>query len=84
MARRKDEIIWHLMDAPWCLSVLLAGVIYLGLSYLLPSLAASSDNFIFNAMAPNFPLMAPSLFYLSIFTPCADSIHALGIYYNPA
>ncbi len=32
MARRKDGIIWHLMDAPWWLSVLLAGVIYLGLS----------------------------------------------------
>lgn len=64
MARRKDGIIWHLMDAPWWLSVLLAGVIYLGLSYLLPSLAASSDNFIFNAMAPNFPLMAPYFTFL--------------------
>lgn len=64
MARRKDGIIWHLMDAPWWLSVLLAGVIYLGLSYLLPSLAASSDNFIFNAMAPNLPLMAPYFTFL--------------------
>ncbi|PMI89355.1 restriction endonuclease [Vibrio splendidus] len=64
MARRKDGIIWHLMDAPWWLSVLLAGVIYLGLSYLLPSLAASSDNFIFNAVAPNLPLIAPYFTFL--------------------
>ncbi|CAK1864892.1 restriction endonuclease [Vibrio crassostreae] len=64
MARKNNGIIWHLMDAPWWLSVLLSACIYFGLSYLLPSLAIESDNFIFKAVAPNLPLMAPYFTFL--------------------
>ncbi|KAB0483318.1 hypothetical protein F7Q91_00715 [Vibrio chagasii] len=67
MARRKDGIIWHLMAAPWWLSVLFAVVIYFGLSYLLPCLAAKSDNFILNALGSNLPLVAPHLAFLFLF-----------------
>ncbi len=59
MARKNDGIIWHLMDAPWWLSVLLSAGIYIGLSYLLPSFAVGSDNFIFNAIGQNLPQIAP-------------------------
>ncbi|MEZ8068743.1 MULTISPECIES: restriction endonuclease [Vibrio] len=64
MARKNDGIIWHLMDAPWWLSVVLSACIYFGLSYLLPSLAVDSNNFIFEAIAPNLPLMAPYFTFL--------------------
>ncbi|MEZ9294643.1 restriction endonuclease [Vibrio cyclitrophicus] len=64
MARKNDGIIWHLMDAPWWLSILLSACIYLGLSYLLPSLAVESNNFIFQAIAPNLPLLAPYFTFL--------------------
>nr|WP_192945264.1 hypothetical protein [Vibrio alginolyticus] len=42
MARKNDGIIWHLMDAPWWVSILFSAGIYVGLSFLLPDLAARS------------------------------------------
>ncbi len=44
MARKNDGIIWHLMDAPWWVSILFSAGIYVGLSFLLPDLAARSDK----------------------------------------
>ncbi|MDW2172960.1 restriction endonuclease, partial [Vibrio sp. 1567] len=64
MARKNDGIIWHLMDAPWWVSILFSAGIYVGLSFLLPDLAARSDNFIFNAIGPNLPQMAPYFAFL--------------------
>ncbi|EGQ9159784.1 restriction endonuclease [Vibrio parahaemolyticus] len=64
MARKNDGIIWHLMDAPWWVSILFSAGIYVGLSFLLPDLAARSDNFIFNAIGPNLPKMAPYFAFL--------------------
>lgn len=58
MARKNDGLIWHLMDAPWWLSVVLSAASYLGLSWVLPSLAARSDNFILNAIGLNLPTFA--------------------------
>lgn len=58
MARKNDGLIWHLMDAPWWLSVVLSAASYLGLSWVLPSLAASSDNFVLNAIGLNLPTFA--------------------------
>lgn len=58
MARKNDGIIWHLMDAPWWLSVVLSAVSYLGLSLVLPNLAASSDNFVLNVIGINLPQLA--------------------------
>ncbi|MBY8220949.1 restriction endonuclease [Vibrio fluvialis] len=59
MAKKNDGIIWHLMDAPWWVSILLATGIYVGLSYVLPSLAMNSDNFVFESVGSNLPVIAP-------------------------
>ncbi|HCG8095744.1 restriction endonuclease [Vibrio parahaemolyticus] len=64
MAKKNDGIIWHLMDAPWWVSVLFALGIYVGLSYLLPSLAMNSDNFVFKAVGQNLPAIAPYFTFL--------------------
>lgn len=72
MARKNDGLIWHLMDAPWWLSVVLSAASYLGLSWVLPSLAASSDNFILNAIGLNLPTFAlPTAAVLLIPAPIA-------------
>lgn len=72
MARRNDGLLWHLMDAPWWVSVLFAAIAYMGLSYVLPALAMSSENFIFNSVAPNLPILAPYVaFTLLIPAPVA-------------
>ena len=68
MARKSDGIIWHLMDAPWWLSVILSIGVYVALSYVLPELAASSNNFVFHAIAPNLSMFAP-YFALLFFIP---------------
>ncbi|ENM3807457.1 TPA: restriction endonuclease [Vibrio cholerae] len=59
MARKNDGLLWHLMDAPWWVSVLFAAIAYIGLSVLLPALAMSSENFIFSAVTQNLPILAP-------------------------
>ncbi|EGR0791190.1 hypothetical protein EWS92_22315 [Vibrio vulnificus] len=59
MARKNDGLLWHLMDAPWWVSVLFAAIAYIGLSFVLPALAMSSENFIFSAVAQNLPILAP-------------------------
>ncbi|ELV8627068.1 restriction endonuclease [Vibrio cidicii] len=59
MARKNDGLLWHLMDAPWWVSVLFAAIAYIGLSFVLPMLAISSENFIFSAVAQNLPILAP-------------------------
>lgn len=59
MARKNDGLLWHLMDAPWWVSVLFAAIVYISLSFVLPALAMSSENFVFNAVAPNLPMLAP-------------------------
>lgn len=72
MARKNDGLLWHLMDAPWWVSVLFAAIAYMGLSFVLPALAMSSENFIFNAIAPNLPILAPYVaFTLLIPAPVA-------------
>ncbi|HAS6204045.1 TPA: hypothetical protein I7243_22185 [Vibrio vulnificus] len=72
MARKNDGLLWHLMDAPWWVSVLFAAIAYIGLSFVLPALAMSSENFIFNAVAPNLPMLAPYVaFTLLIPAPVA-------------
>jgi restriction system protein len=58
MARKNDGIFWHLLDAPWWLSVLFSAVTYFGLAFLLPELAARSDNFFFKALVANIPQLA--------------------------
>ncbi|WP_038880929.1 restriction endonuclease [Vibrio jasicida] len=70
MARKSDGIIWYLMDAPWWLSVILSIGVYVALSYVLPELAASSNNFVFNAVAPNLSMFAP-YFALLFFIPAS-------------
>ena len=70
MARKSDGIIWHLMDAPWWLSVILSIGLYVALSYVLPELAASSNNFVFHAIAPNLSMFAP-YFALLFFIPAS-------------
>lgn len=64
MARKNDGIIWHLMDAPWWLSVLLSASIYLGFSYILPSMATKSGNFVFDAIGQSLPQIAPYFAFL--------------------
>ncbi|WP_347368996.1 restriction endonuclease [Vibrio vulnificus] len=59
MARKNDGLLWHLMDAPWWVSVFFAAIAYIGLSFVLPALAMSSENFIFNSVTPNLPILAP-------------------------
>lgn len=59
MARKNDGLLWHLMDAPWWVSVLFSAIAYIGLSFVLPALAMSSENFIFSAVAQNLPILAP-------------------------
>ncbi|MFG5010930.1 restriction endonuclease [Vibrio cholerae] len=59
MARKNDGLLWHLMDAPWWVSVLFAAIAYIGLSVVLPALAMSSENFIFSAVTQNLPILAP-------------------------
>ncbi|WP_332405532.1 restriction endonuclease [Vibrio metschnikovii] len=59
MARKNDGLLWHLMDAPWWVSLLLAAIVYIGLSFVLPALAMSSENFLFSAVAQNLPILAP-------------------------
>ncbi|PWY28866.1 restriction endonuclease [Vibrio vulnificus] len=72
MARKNDGLLWHLMDAPWWVSVLFAAIAYIGLSFVLPMLAMSSENFIFNSVAPNLPILAPYVaFTLLIPAPVA-------------
>ncbi len=72
MARKNDGLLWHLMDAPWWVSVLFAAIAYIGLSFVLPALAMSSENFIFNSVAPNLPILAPYVaFTLLIPAPVA-------------
>ncbi|HAS6144990.1 TPA: hypothetical protein I7118_22415 [Vibrio vulnificus] len=72
MARKNDGLLWHLMDAPWWVSVLFAAIAYIGLSFVLPMLAMSSKNFIFNSVAPNLPILAPYVaFTLLIPAPVA-------------
>ncbi|EGQ9330079.1 restriction endonuclease [Vibrio vulnificus] len=72
MARKNDGLLWHLMDAPWWVSVLFAAIAYMGLSFVLPMLAMSSENFIFNSVAPNLPILAPYVaFTLLIPAPVA-------------
>ncbi|EGR1869911.1 hypothetical protein D3N24_21105 [Vibrio vulnificus] len=72
MARKNDGLLWHLMDAPWWVSVIFAAIAYIGLSFVLPMLAMSSENFIFNSVAPNLPILAPYVaFTLLIPAPVA-------------
>lgn len=64
MAKKNDGIIWHLMDAPWWVSFLFSAVLYFGLTNIAPSLLLSSDNFIFHAIGPNLPMLAPYFVFL--------------------
>ncbi|USD64498.1 restriction endonuclease [Vibrio sp. SCSIO 43136] len=57
MARKNDGIIWHLMDAPWWVSILFSLTCYVGLTYILPALAAESDNFFYQAVSVHLPTM---------------------------
>lgn len=60
------------MDAPWWVSVLFAAIAYIGLSFVLPALVMSSENFIFSAVAQNLPILAPYVaFTLLIPAPVA-------------
>ncbi len=69
MARKNDGLLWHLMDAPWWVSVLFAAIAYMGLSYVLPALSMSSENFIFNSVAPNLPILAPYVAFTTLLIP---------------
>ncbi len=72
MAKKNDGIIWHLMDTPWWVSVLISIMGYFGLSYFIPNLMLGKDNIIFNAIAPNLPMMAPYFaFFFLIPAPIA-------------
>ncbi len=64
MAKKNDGIIWHLMDAPWWLSLIAAAIVYISLSVVLPTLAKSTGNMVFDAIAPNLSLIAPYLTFL--------------------
>ncbi|PFG56332.1 restriction system protein [Vibrio sp. ES.051] len=64
MAKKNDGILLHLMDAPWWVSVLFAIAIYVGMTYILPSLAINTDNIVFKAVGPNLPIMAPIFTFL--------------------
>lgn len=59
MARKNDGLLWHLMDAPWWVSVLFSAASYFVLSFLIPLLAAYSNNFIIHAITANLPVFAP-------------------------
>lgn len=64
MARKNDGILWHLMDMPWWVSVVISTAMYIGLKFIIPAIMLSSDNMIFNMIAPNLPMMAPYFAFL--------------------
>jgi restriction system protein len=66
MAKKNDGIIWHLMDAPWWVSVLFSTSLYFGLGYIVPSLFINSDNFFLQIIGPNLPMLAPYFAFLFI------------------
>ncbi len=83
MAKKNDGIIWHLMDAPWWVSVLFSTTLYFGLAHILPNLFINSDNFIFHAIGP---MLAPyfGVLYLipapiAFFKQWNKNQHHLGI-----
>ena len=64
MARRNESILDLLSEAPWWVSVVVAGVAYLIFGYILPLL--SGGNVVLNVIARTAPILAPwiSLFCL--------------------
>jgi restriction system protein len=57
MARKNETILNLLAEAPWWVSVVVAGAVYLLLRYILPGL--SGDNLGLNAVARTAPVVAP-------------------------
>lgn len=64
MARKNDGMIWHLMGAPWWVSIMLSAGIYIGGTYILPILAENSNNFILQAFVSNIPNITPYFAFL--------------------
>ncbi|SON49354.1 restriction endonuclease [Vibrio tapetis] len=64
MAKKNDGIIWHLMDAPWQLSVILAITTYLGMTYIAPALMLDESNIFLTAIATQLPTIAPYFTFL--------------------
>jgi restriction system protein len=64
MVRRKEKILDTLAEAPWWVSVVVAGMVFLVLRYILSGI--SGDNLVLKSVARAAPIVAPwaALFFL--------------------
>ncbi len=61
MARRDESILDLLVQVPWWVSVVLAGLAYVILKFVVPGLIPANANFVLRAVVGAAPLVAPLL-----------------------